>query len=822
MVTTFQEHFRTIGRLPDALRCDTVRCKRQPHGRHCYAWEGKRGARKRSASIAVAALAAGLLGSITGVVLAPSSASAVSSPPEVTLRSDNVFNAYVAAGENLDVLFTKTAFSPAANNSDTTITVRGPGGITESCFVPAAAAVGTTCGFSDLTASVSGVWEIMFGAAGATSSYFSWSIDVQSGTTAVPGRVWTQGYNLYNTEPVDLSLTYVSEHGFQYGVVHSGYVGVDSAIASDSTGNTLAGTCIPAYKSYDRGTAPEFPYGDDDAYDPPRGDGSCGDRYKIFFESPAPDLPETAVWPDGSTSWLIPAVALPDVTSLVFDQNSYADRSGTFTLEVANYTGAMSVQVDVNNDGDYSDPEDVTLPVAIVDGAATVTWDGRDGLGAPAPIDTELSARAFIDRTGEIHFVSGDAEGRTGLQVTALNGPQAGDDVLYWDDSDLREEGRFCTTPVLDGTAGTSSGGGVHGWACAENINDGETGSWGDMRYIDDWTYTAVEEELAIPLPVLLPNLVYSKSVDPTSGTTVLPGQELTYTLTFQNTGDAPGQVNRVDDLTHVLDDATVTVAPMASDAALAVSEIANDRFSITGELLPGQTVTVTYTVVVNAAEELGDTELANFLLDPVDPPRPDPICEPGDPYCTYNDVPHITVVKSSDPASGTTVGGGQEVTYTLTFTNIGAGEGPVDRTDHMSGVLDDAELVAAPAASDPALSVEQGADSYRVTGTLAPDQSVTVSYTVRVHAWAQQGDHLLGNFVTVTGEEPPTACVEESRLCTEHPTQPPASSSGGDGDLAVTGGAAPIWAAALAAGLLAGGALLMIARRRNASRSEQ
>jgi LPXTG-motif cell wall-anchored protein len=139
-----------------------------------------------------------------------------------------------------------------------------------------------------------------------------------------------------------------------------------------------------------------------------------------------------------------------------------------------------------------------------------------------------------------------------------------------------------------------------------------------------------------------------------------------------------------------------------------------------------------------------------------------------------------------------------------------------------MSGVLDDAELVTAPTTSDPALSVQQAADSYQVTGTLAPDQSVTVSYTVKVYEWAQQGDHLLGNFVTVTGEEPPTSCVEESRLCTEHPIQPPVPSSGGDGDLAVTGGAAPIWAAALAAGLLAGGALLMITRRRNAARSEQ
>jgi hypothetical protein len=772
--------------------------------------------RRGIASIAATALAVGLFGSVTGAVLAPSSASAVSSQPEVTLRSDNVFNAYLAAGENLDVLFTKTAFSPVANNSDSTITVRGPGGVVQTCLVPAAAPIGADCGFSNLTSGVAGVWQVVFDAAGQTSSFFSWSIEVQSGTTSIPGRVWTEGYNLYNTEPIELALTYVSEQGFQYSVVHSGYRGVDSGLSSDATGNALTGTCIPAYKSYDNGTPPTFPYGDSATYDPPRGDASCSDRYKIFFESPASDLPETAAWPDGSTSWIIPPVTLPDVTSLVFDQNSYVDRSGTFTLEVANYTGAMSVQIDVNNDGDYSDPEDVTLPVAIKDETATVAWDGRDGLGNLAPTGTELSARAFIDRTGEIHFVSGDMEGRTGLQVTALNGPQAGSDILYWDDTDLREEDRLCATPVLDGTAGVSSAGGVHGWPCFLNVNDGVTGSWGDVRYIDDWTYTAVEEELAIPLPVLLPNIVDSKSVDPASGTTVLPGQELTYTLTFQNNGDAPGVVDRVDDLTHVLDDAAVTVPPAASDPALALSAIADGRFSITGQLLPGQVVTVTYTVVVNEEGELGDTELANFLLDPDDPTPPEPICEQGDPDCTYNPVPLIRVVKSSNPVTGTTVGSGQEVTYSVTFTNVGAAAGALDRTDHMSGVLDDADLVTAPAASDAALSVQGGADSYRVTGTLAPDQTVTVRYTVEVRAWAQQGDHLLGNFVTVTGEEPPTTCVAGSQLCTQHPTTPPAPLSGG-GNLAVTGAdmASVSLFGALAVLIVGGGALLIVRRQR-------
>src|SRR5699024_1691659 len=43
------------------------------------------------------------------------------------------------------------------------------------------------------------------------------------------------------------------------------------------------------------------------------------------------------------------------------------------------------------------------------------------------------------------------------------------------------------------------------------------------------------------------------KTVDPVSGTTVQPGQEVTYTLHFENTGEADKEFNREDVLTQVL-----------------------------------------------------------------------------------------------------------------------------------------------------------------------------------------------------------------------------------------------------------------------------
>ena len=267
-----------------------------------------------------------------------------------------------------------------------------------------------------------------------------------------------------------------------------------------------------------------------------------------------------------------------------------------------------------------------------------------------------------------------------------------------------------------------------------------------------------------------------SKAVEPSSGTSVVAGQEVTYTLTFENVGTGSGAVDRVDDLTHVLDDAAVTAAPTSSDPALAVSEITAGRYAITGSLAAGQTVTVSYTVQVADAAERGDSILANYLLDPDQEPPAEPVCEAGETDCTVNPVSAVSVVKSSDPASGTQVEAGDGVTYTLTFRNDGTGSGAIDVTDHLGGVLDDADLRRGPALDGAeGLSVTGVAEErFTVSGELAAGAVATVTYGVQVRDHEDQGDHLLGNVVTATGEQPSGPCVEDDPLCTVHPIAEP------------------------------------------------
>jgi len=303
-----------------------------------------------------------------------------------------------------------------------------------------------------------------------------------------------------------------------------------------------------------------------------------------------------------------------------------------------------------------------------------------------------------------------------------------------------------------------------------------------------------------------VPYLRDRKSVDPASGTPVVAGQELTYTLTFTNDGRAPAAVDRADDLTHVLDDATLVTGP-TSDALTAT--LAGTRLGVTGTLAPGATATVTYVVRVLPTGRRGDDVLANFLLDP-DDPTPPPDCDDGDDgdHCTHNPVGDVSPAKTVDPASGSTVGVGDRVTYTLSFHNTGRGAAQVDYTDHLADVLDDAELTGSPTASFGLLATGPIDGLLHVTGTVAPGATGTVTYVVTV-----RGHGRLTNLLTTIDTRPPDTCVPTDPLCTDNPvTEPP---------LAVTGAPAlglvsvALWA------MLAGGWLLVAIRRRPGSRRD-
>ena len=275
--------------------------------------------------------------------------------------------------------------------------------------------------------------------------------------------------------------------------------------------------------------------------------------------------------------------------------------------------------------------------------------------------------------------------------------------------------------------------------------------------------------------PVLSPKIAVVKSSDPVSGSNVVAGQDIKYTLTFSNTGNGAGEVAYFDDLRQVVDKGALS--GLAADAPLVATMVGSDGFSVTGTLAAGETKSVTYSVKVNA-DVVGGVFVNNFVVPgttpPVDPPE---VCDPATQLCTTHPVvsPKIAVVKSSDPVSGSNVVAGQDIKYTLTFSNTGNGAGEVAYFDDLRQVVDKGALSGL-AADAPLVATMVGSDGFSVTGTLAAGETKSVTYSVKVNADVV-GGVFVNNFVvpgTTPPVDPPEVCDPATQLCTTHPVKVP------------------------------------------------
>lgn len=310
------------------------------------------------------------------------------------------------------------------------------------------------------------------------------------------------------------------------------------------------------------------------------------------------------------------------------------------------------------------------------------------------------------------------------------------------------------------------------------------------------------------------------KTSDRAYNSVVHPGDTINYTLTFENNTNFESTVDYYDSLAAVLDDATLTSAPVSNLAGVVASAVANDEFTVNGLLPANSVATVTYQVTVSDLADRNDSILTNYLMATGDPIPAE--CNAGDALCTQHlaeEVPVGTIiaVKTSDRAFASLVNPGETISYTLTFSNNSAFDAPVAYTDDMSGVLDDADLGQSPTATSQRLTVSAIANGrFTITGVLSPGESADVTYTAIVRAPADRGDSQLSNFLFVSTETVSTECVEGDPLCTTAVGGPGTTTS----RLAWTGSSAPKTATASALVLLLAGLLLMtahFAQRRSA-----
>ncbi|HEY4529724.1 MAG TPA: isopeptide-forming domain-containing fimbrial protein, partial [Luteimonas sp.] len=254
--------------------------------------------------------------------------------------------------------------------------------------------------------------------------------------------------------------------------------------------------------------------------------------------------------------------------------------------------------------------------------------------------------------------------------------------------------------------------------------------------------------------PVALSSVSVAKTADPATGSTVLPGGTITYTLSVTVADSATTQpVTLTDTLDEGLTFGAVTSAGV---------------FQCTGTLecvlpagqLPGSySVSYTATVDADATGSLGNVVVAS------NPPGGDP-----DPVCTTCSTEHevspstTTVVKTADPADGSTVLPGSTINYTLTVT---VAESATTEALTLTDTLDEGLTFGA----------VTSAGVFQCTGTLECvlpagqlPGSYSVSYTATVDADATGS---LGNVVVASnppGGDPDPVCTACS---TEHEVSP-------------------------------------------------
>ncbi|WJM15484.1 DUF11 domain-containing protein [Microbacterium arborescens] len=491
--------------------------------------------------------------------------------------------------------------------------------------------------------------------------------------------------------------------------------------------------------------------------------------YTIVVRNPGP----------GAYTAAEPATATDDLSDVLddatFDDASLTASTGTVTRSgntlswsgplAAGAQATITYSVTYTGEGDQilrnsaCVPTDQTAPGAQscdrvqIPGALLTQWKSAQASSDPVVAGSTITYTLYFDNDGE-----------SAATIDAV------DDLTYvLDDADVTSEPTSPNglTAVRDGARISVTGSvpvgetytvtytvtvrpdGERGDSVASNflLAPGETPpSGGECVPTDD------EQPNCTSTPIT--GVAYTKTVT-ASESPVRTGTELTYTVRVTNTGATTVDVAQDDDLSDVLDDATLTGAAASDTPSVTVAGPTDDILAIRGTLAVGATAEVTYTVTVNAFGDRGNNQASNFLVPPGTPPAGP--CDPAAEKCTDTPIAGYTISKSADVENATP---GSVVTYTVTVTNVGGvaytADNPVSFSDDLSAVLDDATYN-----DDVSAGGSVSGNTLSWSGPLEVGATVDVTYSVTVDD-PTQGDSVLGNVVVPgdpTGECLPDAC---------------------------------------------------------------
>jgi uncharacterized repeat protein (TIGR01451 family) len=205
-------------------------------------------------------------------------------------------------------------------------------------------------------------------------------------------------------------------------------------------------------------------------------------------------------------------------------------------------------------------------------------------------------------------------------------------------------------------------------------------------------------------------------------------GEKVNYRVVVENVGR--GTLNDIE----VTDDKQPDLGKFTI-ASLASGEKQTHEYSIT---VSGDTADTLVNTACAQAAQPADMEMEEPLSNSCDPA--------GFEFVNY------TTVKVADPASGTPVGPGQTINYTIRVTQQGTSPADAVFTDDLKDVLDDATFNNDLTSSIGDATIENGVISW--AGTIPVGQVAEIKYSVKVKPAAElvKGNNELENPVTSPG----------------------------------------------------------------------
>ncbi len=340
-----------------------------------------------------------------------------------------------------------------------------------------------------------------------------------AGGTPVTGRLYSKEYisildgNDGANGPRSTSPTFfiLTRAGYLYQVNFSDTDPWGFPIYSNSFG-LVTGDFVPTYmsgtigadvfdqanggSSYVRSPSPDtWVEGTTYLYEPQAADIGPISNNKIFFNTPDPNLPTSALVTDTDTernnthtTWLLNEIpALNNVEPFTFkgilpangscqgDLVAEEGEGGNFVFD-SELEGQAVLQIDLNNNGTYTDPVDVTINKNVRFGLDSIFWNGTDGTGAVIPANPNFNFNYILTvRGGEIHLLLEDIENNNGgVTFSRLNGPGSPANSFNYDHS---------------GIGGATSGGGAPGNPQPTTVPFTYSDGFGNEKLLDQWAF---------------------------------------------------------------------------------------------------------------------------------------------------------------------------------------------------------------------------------------------------------------------------------------------------------------------------------------------